>query len=40
MNIAVALHMTLGTGVLALGAWVILVAATNVVPPKLRFSNY
>ena len=40
VNVAVAVHMTLGTGVLALGAWVILVAATNVVPPRLRFSNY
>ncbi len=39
VNVAVVAHMGLGTGVLALGAWVILVAATNVVPPRLRFTS-
>jgi hypothetical protein len=33
------LHATLGTTVLLLGAYVILVA-TSVVPPRFRFSNY
>jgi uncharacterized membrane protein YozB (DUF420 family) len=40
VNLAVAAHITLGSGVLVLGAWVILVAATNVVPPRLRFKSY
>lgn len=40
VNLAVAAHITLGSGVLVLGAWIILVAATNVVPPRLRFKSY
>ena len=33
-------HGVLGTAVVLLGAYVILVAATNVVPERLRFRNY
>jgi hypothetical protein len=33
-------HGVLGTVVILLGAYVILVAATNVVPERLRFQNY
>ena len=40
VNLAVATHIALGSGVLVLGAWIILVAATNVVPPRLRFKSY
>lgn len=40
VNVAVAAHMALGGGVLVLGVWVIPVAGTNVVPPRLRFKNY
>lgn len=39
-DLVVTAHATLGTVVLLLGAYVILVAATNVVPPRLRFANY
>lgn len=33
-------HGALGTAVILLGAYVILVAATDVVPERLRFQNY
>ena len=33
-------HATLATSVVLLGAYVILVAATNVVPQRLRFQSY
>jgi hypothetical protein len=39
-DLVVTAHATLGTVVLLLGAYVILVAATNVVPAHLRFANY
>ncbi len=40
VNLAAGAHLALGASVLLLGAWVILVAATNVVPPRLRFRSY
>jgi uncharacterized membrane protein YozB (DUF420 family) len=40
VNVAVAAHVVLGGGVLLLGAWVVLVAGTPVVPARLRFQNY
>ena len=40
VTVAVALHIALSTIVLLLGAWVILVAGTRLVPPRLRFSDY
>lgn len=39
-DLIVTAHASLGTLVLLLGAYVILVAATNVVPARLRFANY
>lgn len=33
-------HAALGSAVLLLGAYVILVAATNVIPPRFRFTSY
>ena len=33
-------HAALGSAVLLLGGYVILVAATNVVPSRFRFNNY
>jgi hypothetical protein len=39
-DLIVTAHATLGAIVLLLGAYVILVAATNVVPARLRFANY
>ena len=40
VTVAVALHVALSTVVLLLGAWVILVAGTPLVPARLRFSDY
>lgn len=40
VTVAVALHIALSTVVVLLGAWVILVAGTPLVPARLRFSNY
>jgi len=40
VNVAVAAHVVLGSAVLLLGAWVVLVAATPLVPARLRFQNY
>jgi uncharacterized membrane protein YozB (DUF420 family) len=40
LNLAVAVHVMLGTLTLLLGAWVVLVAGTNVIPPSWRFKNY
>ena len=39
-TIAVAAHAALGTGVLLLGLYVVLVAGTPLIPPRLRFRNY
>jgi uncharacterized membrane protein YozB (DUF420 family) len=40
VTVAVALHVVVGTAALLVGAWVILVAGTPIVPARLRFSNY
>lgn len=40
VTLAVALHAGLGSAVLLLGIWIVLVAATPLVPERLRFSNY
>jgi uncharacterized membrane protein YozB (DUF420 family) len=40
ITIAVAIHVVLGTAALLVGAWVILVAGTPLVPERLRFSDY
>ena len=40
VNVAVAAHTVLGIVVLVLGVWVILVAATPLVPARFRFTNY
>jgi uncharacterized membrane protein YozB (DUF420 family) len=40
VNLAAAVHVILGTLTLLLGVWVVLVAGTSVVPPRLRFRNY
>ena len=40
VTIAVAAHIVVGTSALLVGAWVVLVAGTPLVPPRLRFSNY
>jgi len=40
INAAVAAHAALGTTTLILGVYVILVAATNLVPERLRFQDY
>jgi uncharacterized membrane protein YozB (DUF420 family) len=40
VNVAVATHVAVGTLTLLLGAWVVLVAGTQVVPPRWRFRNY
>jgi uncharacterized membrane protein YozB (DUF420 family) len=40
VNVAVAAHAALGTVVLVLGAYVVLVAGTRVVPARARFENY
>jgi uncharacterized membrane protein YozB (DUF420 family) len=37
---AVALHVVVGTAALLVGAWVILVAGTPLIPARLRFSSY
>ncbi len=39
-DLIVTAHGALGTAVILLGAYVILVAATNVVPARLRFQDY
>ncbi len=39
-DVAVAIHATLGATVVLLGAWVVLVAGTPLVPARLRFANY
>jgi len=39
-DLIVTAHAALGTAVVLLGAYVILVAATSVVPERLRFQNY
>ena len=40
VTIAVAAHVVVGTAALLVGAWVVLVAGTPLVPARLRFSNY
>ena len=40
VTIAVAAHVVVGTLALLVGAWVVLVAGTPLVPARLRFSNY
>ncbi|MBI3827710.1 MAG: hypothetical protein HY294_17100 [Candidatus Rokubacteria bacterium] len=40
VNVAVAAHLALGAAVVLLGAYVVLVAATPLVPPRLRFVRY
>jgi len=40
VTVAVALHVVVGTAALLVGAWVILVAGTPLVPSWLRFSSY
>ncbi len=39
-TIAVAAHAALGSGVLLLGVYVVLVAGTSLIPSRLRFQNY
>src|SRR2546428_2805 len=40
VNVAVAAHIVAGTIALLMGAWVVLVAGTSVIPARLRFQNY
>jgi uncharacterized membrane protein YozB (DUF420 family) len=40
VTIAVAAHVVVGTLALLVGVWVVLVAGTPLVPPRLRFSSY
>jgi uncharacterized membrane protein YozB (DUF420 family) len=40
VTLAVAAHVVVGTVALLVGAWVVLVAGTPLVPARLRFSNY
>lgn len=40
VTIAVAAHVVVGTLALLVGAWVVLVAGTPLVPARLRFSSY
>lgn len=40
VNVAVAAHIVVGTVALLLGAYVVLVAGTPLVPKRLRFDNY
>jgi len=40
VTIAVAAHVAIGTAAMLVGAWVLLVAGTPLVPARLRFQNY
>jgi len=40
VTIAVAAHVAVGTAALLVGAWVVLVAGTPLVPAPLRFTSY
>jgi uncharacterized membrane protein YozB (DUF420 family) len=40
VTVAVAMHVVVGTAALLVGAWVILVAGTPLVPERFRFSDY
>ena len=40
VTVAVAVHVVVGTVALVVGAWVILVAGTPLVPERFRFGNY
>ena len=39
-NVAVVAHAALGSVVLLLGAYVVLVAGTSLIPRRFRFQNY
>lgn len=40
VTVAVALHVVVGTIALLVGAWIVLVAGTPIVPERFRFSDY
>src|ERR1700675_3558263 len=40
VTIAVVAHVAIGTAAMLVGAWVLLVAGTPLVPARLRFQNY
>ena len=40
VTVAVAAHVVIGTAALLLGAWIVLVAGTPLVPERFRFANY
>ena len=40
VTVAVAAHVVVGTLALLVGAWILLVAGTPLVPERLRFTNY
>jgi uncharacterized membrane protein YozB (DUF420 family) len=40
VTLAVAAHVAVGTAALLVGAWVVLVAGTPLVPARWRFTNY
>ena len=40
VTVTVSAHVAAGTAALLMGAWVLLVAGTPLVPPRLRFQNY
>src|SRR5437773_931623 len=40
VTLAVAAHVVVGTVALLVGAWVVLVAGTPLVPARLRFTSY
>jgi len=40
VTVAVAIHVVVGTAALLVGAWVILVAGTPLVPARFRFADY
>ena len=40
VTVAVAIHVVVGTAALLVGAWVLLVAGTPLVPERWRFSDY
>jgi uncharacterized membrane protein YozB (DUF420 family) len=40
VTVAVGAHVAVGTAALLVGAWVLLVAGTPLVPARIRFQNY
>jgi hypothetical protein len=40
VTVAVAAHVAVGTSALLVGAWIVLVAGTPLVPGRFRFTNY